>query len=77
MNEIVKMKLQKCENVLRNLAEFLNAERNWIFKGAKMCKPCRSRQGLSNEYLLAKCGVDTAENGPLKLCKNSPKLEKN
>ena len=22
----------------------------------------------SNEYLLAKCGVDTAENGPLKVC---------
>ena len=29
-------------------------------------KSCRSRQELSNEYLLAKLGVDTAENGPLK-----------
>ena len=27
---------------------------------------CRSRQELSNEYLLAKIGVDTAENEPLK-----------
>ena len=38
-------------------------------------KSCRSRQELSNdpnsnEYLLvvAKFGVDTAENGPLKVC---------
>ena len=31
------------------------------------CKSCRSRQELSNEYLLAKIGVDTAENEPLKV----------
>ena len=37
------------------------------------CKSCRSLQELSNEYLLAKFGVDTAENGPLKHCQ---KLEK-
>ena len=29
--------------------------------GAKSCKSCRSRQEVSNEYLLAKFGVDTAE----------------
>ena len=28
---------------------------------------CRSRRELSNEYLLAKIGVDTAENEPLKV----------
>ena len=28
------------------------------------CGICRSRQGLSNEYLIAKIGFDTAENGP-------------
>ena len=28
-------------------------------------KSCRSRQELSNEYLLAKFGFDTAENEPL------------
>ena len=52
------------------------------FKGAKVCKSkkkcksCRSRQefsSYSNEYLLAKVGVDTTENGPLKVC---PKLAK-
>ena len=35
--------------------------------GAKACKSCRSRQELSNEYLLAKIGVDTAENEHLKV----------
>ena len=33
-------------------------------RGAKACKSCSSRQELSNEYFLAKCGVDTAENEP-------------
>ena len=28
---------------------------------------CRSRRELSNEYLLAKIGVDTAENKPLEV----------
>ena len=28
---------------------------------------CRSRRELSNEYLLAKLGVDTAENEPLEV----------
>jgi hypothetical protein len=35
--------------------------------GAKVCKSCRSRQELSNEFLLAKIGVDTAENELLKV----------
>ena len=29
---------------------------------------CRSRRELSNEYLLAKIGFDTAENEPSKVC---------
>ena len=29
---------------------------------------CRSRRELSNEYLLAKFGVDTAENEPFQVC---------
>ena len=29
---------------------------------------CRSRRELSNEYVLAKIGVDTAENEPCKVC---------
>ena len=31
---------------------------------------CRSRRELSNEYLLAKIGVDTAENKPLEVWGN-------
>ena len=38
------------------------------------CKSCRSHQELSNEYLLAKFGVDTAENEPLKVCQEYLKL---
>ena len=34
--------------------------------GAKACKSCRYRQELSNEYFLAKFGVDTKENEPPK-----------
>ena len=37
-----------------------------MLSGAKACKSSRSRQELSNEYLLAKFGYDTAENEPLK-----------
>ena len=37
----------------------------WDLSGAKVCTSCRSRQALSNEYLLAKIGVDTADNEPL------------
>ena len=31
-----------------------------------MCKSCRSRKMLKNDYLLAKIGADTAENEPRK-----------
>ena len=37
--------------------------------GAKECSALRrSRRELSNEYLLAKVGFDTAENEPCKVC---------
>ena len=42
-------------------------------KSANVSRSCRSRQDLSNEYLLAKFGVDTAENGPLKVCQKLAK----
>ena len=48
--------------------------------GAKVGKSCRSRQGLSNDYFLAKIRFDTAEIEPLKVCqqlaKSLKKLEK-
>ena len=36
-------------------------------KGVQRSALCRSRRELSNEYLLAKIGVDTAENEPLEV----------
>ena len=41
-----------------------NLLEDWGLSGAKAFKSCRSRQELSNEYLLAKIGFDTAENEP-------------
>ena len=37
------------------------------WSGAKEYQSDRSRQELSNEYLIAKIGVDTAENEPSKV----------
>ena len=48
----------------------------WGLSGAKACKSCRSRQELYNEYVLAKFGVDTAENWPLKVCQSLPEFAK-
>ena len=38
------------------------------WSGAKGCKSDRSRQELSNEYFVAKLGVDTAENESSEVC---------
>ena len=40
----------------------------WIPKTVQRSALCRSRRELSNEYLLAKFGFDTAENEPCKVC---------
>ena len=37
--------------------------------GAKVCTYCRSRQELSDEYLIAKIGVNTADNEPSEILK--------
>ena len=58
----------------RFLAEILRYERCKSMSKTHKCKSCRSRQELSNEYLLAKIGVDTAENEPLKVCLILPYL---
>ena len=53
-----------------------NLLKYWGLIGAKTCKSCRSRQELSNEYFLAKFGVDTEENEPLKFGHLAEKSEK-
>ena len=40
----------------------------WEWRTVQRSALCRSRRELSNEYLLAKIGVDTAENEPLEVC---------
>ena len=40
----------------------------WDWRTVQRSASCRSRRELSNEYLLAKIGVDTAENEPCKVC---------
>ena len=38
----------------------------WALRPSEWCGTCRSRQALSNGTLVAKIGVDTAENEPIK-----------
>ena len=47
---------------------FFPSFRLWIPKTVQRSALCRSRRELSNEYLLAKFGFDTAENEPCKVC---------
>ena len=64
-----------CASSIGRLLEALFTVFGLESKGANVCKSCRSRQELSNEYsyLVAKFGVDTAENGPLKVRQTSAK----
>ena len=55
-----------CKKMRKSLTKFFL--KYWGLSGAKACKSCRSRQELSNEYFLAKLGVDTEENEPYKVC---------
>ena len=49
----------------KSLTEIIAKHCEW--SGAKDYQSDRSRQELSNEYLVAKIGFDTAENEPLKV----------
>ena len=76
------VKMQKCENVRRYLAKFLNAERwffYWIQKVQKYVHLGISRQELSNAYLLIACKFwrrYSRERASQSLPKISQKLEK-
>ena len=54
-----------CQKMRKSLTIFFWNVEVWAVQ--KHVKSCRSRQELSNEYLLAKFGVDTAENETLKV----------
>ena len=51
-----------CKKFDENLLKFCE------WSDAKECQSDRSRQELSNEYLVAKIGFDTAENEPFEVC---------
>ena len=59
-----KFSLKKFANFGKILA---NLSKKCDFRAAQRSALCRSRQGLSNAYLLAKFGFDTAENEPFKV----------
>ena len=67
---VIFSNMSKFGNILpKNAKKFdENFLKYWGLSGAKACKSCRSRQELSNEYFLAKFGVDTEENEPYKVC---------
>ena len=66
---LVDPKLNRfCRNSRKNAKKFDEFLLNFLnLRGAKECKSCRSRKMLKNEYLVAKIGVDVADNGPSKL----------
>ena len=61
-------KVQKCKSVLNIFIISFSISILFFPQKTHMCKSCRSRGELSNEYLVAKVAFDTAENGPLKVC---------
>ena len=63
--------MQKLANFLGNVCKFCTKFDDILLKfcewsGAKEYQSDRSRQELSNKFLIAKIGFDTAENEPLK-----------
>ena len=55
--------LQFFANLLANFDK-----RKWDYRAVQRSALCRSRRELSNAYLLAKFGLDTAENEPCEVC---------
>ena len=70
-NEFFQKNAKKIEKNAKTFDEKIL--KYWGLSGAKACKSCRSRQELSNEYLLAKIRFDTAENESLKVCQTFAK----
>ena len=69
-------KMQKSKEKLKKIGNSIIQSRKnvgdfwlkfWVWRTVQRSALCRSRRELSNEYLLAKIGVDTAENEPLEV----------
>ena len=57
---------EKFRKIWQNSSNFL---KKCDFRAVQRSALCRSRRELSNAYLLAKFGFDTAENEPSKVCR--------
>ena len=55
------------EKILQKFEAMTEGEKIELLKAVQRSALCRSRRELSNAYLLAKIGVDTAENEPLEV----------
>ena len=60
-DEILTKNWKRFGGKFEKLANFLK------IRSREECGNCRSRQGLSNAYLVEKIGLDTDENGPVKV----------
>ena len=73
ISEIFRIKLQKCEKKFDEIWLIF-----WMLSGAEVCKSCRSRQELSNEYLVFTCNISrrySREQASQSLPNISQKLE--
>ena len=59
---------KKQQKIQQFLTKILRLESGFDSKAVQRSALCRSRRELSNEYLLAKFGLDTAENEPIYFC---------
>ena len=56
------------QKILQDFVDFREILHFWkVSSPAEVCRFCRSRKMLKNDYLVAKIGVDTAENEPSKV----------
>ena len=67
INKFLKI-FRKILAMSTNLLSRMFFRKKCYFRAVQRCALCRSRRELSNGYLLAKFGFDTAENEPSQVC---------
>ena len=55
---------KKSAKSTKKIKKSRNVQNFGVWSGAEVCKSCRYRKMLKNDYLLAKIGVDTGKNEP-------------
>ena len=68
---VFRQKMHFSSQTFQNFAEMLIMLnvwlKSWDLRSVQRCVLCRSRRELSNEFILAQTGVDTAENEPFEV----------